>query len=106
MTERDSGARMKSGRLKKKQGIVPLELRRVLETHSSWKIPMDGIIPVLSADAKERLEGLWRGCQEAGLKTRYRIIVNLAQGHTPTQISRLCGVSRSTVYRVARRFRE
>ncbi len=32
--------------------------------------------------------------------------MNLAEGHAPTQISRLCGVSRSTVYRVARRFRE
>ncbi len=67
---------------------------------------MDGIIPVLSADAKERLTEAWRGCQDAGLKTRYRIIVNLAEGQTPTQIRRLCGVSRSMVYRVAQRFRE
>jgi transposase len=106
MTERDCGARVTAEGLKKKQGIVPLELRRVLETHSSWKIPMDGIIPVLSADAKERLTGLWRWCQDAGLKARYRIILDLAEGHTPTQISRFCGVSRSTVYRVAQRFRE
>lgn len=67
---------------------------------------MEGIIPTLSADAKEQLRQHWRSCQDVKLKTRYLIILDLADGYTPTQIQGLCGVSRSTVYRVAERFRE
>lgn len=65
---------------------------------------MDGIIPCLSAAEQQQLREDWRGCQEVGLRTRYLIILNLAEGHTPTQIMRLCKVPRSTVYRVAARF--
>lgn len=67
---------------------------------------MEGIIPSLSASAKESLRQQMRSCQDAELRTRYLIIVNLADGYNPTQIQRLCGVSRSTVYRIAERFRE
>lgn len=67
---------------------------------------MEGIIPTLSAEAKELLRQHWRSCQDAKLKTRYLIVLNLLEGHGPTEIQRLCGVSRSTVYRIAKRFRE
>lgn len=67
---------------------------------------MDGIIPCLSAEEQEQLRQVWRACQDVGLKTRYLIILNLAEGHTPTQIQQLCKVAHSTVYRVAARFTE
>jgi len=65
---------------------------------------MEGIIPSLSSGAKERLRQQLHSCEDAKLKTRYLIIVNLADGHSPTEIGRLCRVSRATVYRVAERF--
>ena len=37
---------------------------------------------------------------------RYQIIVNLADGRPRTETAKAVGVSRSTVYRVAKRFRE
>lgn len=67
---------------------------------------MEGIIPNLSANAKDRLRQQLHSCQDAVLKTRYLIIVNLADGRTPSEIQRLCHVSRSSVYRIAERFRE
>ena len=67
---------------------------------------MEGIIPVLSASAKDRLHQQLRACEDAGLKLRYLIIANLAEGRRPTDIARMCKVDRSTVYRVARRFCE
>lgn len=37
---------------------------------------------------------------------RYQVILNLADGRSPTETAKAVGVSRSTVYRVATRFRE
>jgi transposase len=67
---------------------------------------MEGIIPVLSVEAKDQLRQSWRACQEVGLKTRYLVILNLAEGHHPNEIAALCGVARCSVYRIAARFRE
>ncbi len=67
---------------------------------------MEGIVPKLSPRDKQRLLAQARSCREAKLKTRYLIVLNLDDGISPTQVSRLLKVSRSTVYRVASRFRQ
>lgn len=67
---------------------------------------MEGIIPVLPPRAKRRLLKTMRRCRDAKLKTRYLIIVNLTRGRSPEQTGEVLGVDRSTVYRVAARFRE
>lgn len=67
---------------------------------------MDGIIPELRYSDKQKLIGRMRRCRDAGLRLRYLIIVNLASGRSPTQAAAAVQVARSTVYRVAERFRE
>lgn len=67
---------------------------------------MEGILPRVSARAKERLVRQMRKCRDAKTKTRYLIVINLLEGATPTETSRRLKVARSTVYRVAGRFRE
>lgn len=67
---------------------------------------MEGIIPPLRHCAKERLLKQLRSCRDAKLKTRYLIIVNLIHGRSPKETAQIVGVDRSTVYRVAARFRK
>jgi transposase len=67
---------------------------------------MEGIIPFLRWSAKERLLKNMRSCQDAKLKTRYLIIVNLLNRRSPNETAEAVGVDRSTVYRVAKRFRD
>lgn len=67
---------------------------------------MEGIMSRLRQSAKERLLKNMRTCRDAKLKTRYLIVVNLVHGRTPDETALAVGVHRSTVYRVARRFRD
>lgn len=67
---------------------------------------MEGIVPVLRGSAKDRLYRHLRECREAKLRTRYLIIINLVHGRSPTETACVLQVSRSTVYNVAKRFRE
>jgi len=67
---------------------------------------MDGIMPRLRLAAKEKLFRRLRGCRDARLKIRYLIVVNLDAGRSAPGTAEALGVSVSTVYRVARRFRE
>lgn len=67
---------------------------------------MEGIIPFLRWSAKERLLKNMRSCRDAKLKTRYLIVVNLLNGRSPNETAEAVGVDRSTVYRVAKRFRD
>ena len=67
---------------------------------------MEGIIPHLRRYDKRRLRKRARSCREASLKTRYLIVLNLADGSSPTEVAKSQHVCRDTVYRVARRFRE
>ena len=67
---------------------------------------MEGILPELGARDKKRIKGQSRQCQDAALKTRYLIIVNLMDGQTVAQTASALQVGRSTVYKVAKRFRE
>lgn len=47
-----------------------------------------------------------RKCRDAGSRTRYLIILTLAEGHSPAETARRAQVARSTVYRMADRFRQ
>jgi hypothetical protein len=67
---------------------------------------MEGIVPELNWSAKLRLRRQARECGDADLKTRYLIIVNLVDGLSATETAKCLAVHRSTVYRVAQRFRE
>lgn len=67
---------------------------------------MDGIVPYVRCCDKEKLRRKLRQCRDAKLKVRYLIVVNLVHGRLPPDTARAVGVSKSTVYRVAKRFRE
>jgi transposase len=67
---------------------------------------MPRILPHLSRASKRRLEKRCRNCKDAKLKLRYLIIINLAEGRSPSDTAKALKVNRSTVYRVAARFRE
>lgn len=67
---------------------------------------MEGIVPEVRWSAKERLIREMRRCSNAKQKLRYLIIVNLLNGRTVVETVKAIQVGRSTVYDVARRFRE
>lgn len=67
---------------------------------------MDGIVPRISRHAKERLRRRCRSCNDAKLKTRMLVVLNLLAGRGVTEVTRVCHVSRSTVYHVGQRFRD
>ena len=67
---------------------------------------MDGIIPQLSRTDKRKLENQCRRAKEGAEKIRYLIILNLAEGRSAADTAKALKVHRSTVYRVAARFRE
>jgi len=67
---------------------------------------MDGIIPELSRADKRRLEKRCRRLKDGDLKSRYLIVVNLVEGRSVSDTAQALKISRSTVYRVAARFRE
>ena len=69
-------------------------------------IPIDAIVVSLSRPAKRRLAKQTRKTKDARLRTRYSIILNLAEGRGPTDTAKALSVSRSTVCRVRRRFLE
>lgn len=62
------------------------------------------IVPPLRHAVKQRLLRHLRRCRDAGLKTRYLIVINLTSGRSPTQTAEALGIHRSTIYRVAARF--
>src|SRR3972149_6359859 len=68
--------------------------------------PMEGIIPALHGSAKERLCRQLRKCRDSKLRTRYLVIINLGNGRPADPRAGAGRVSRSSVYRIARRFRE
>jgi transposase len=67
---------------------------------------MEGIVICLGRSAKRRLRRKLRECQDTRLVKRYLIVLNWDEGWSPTEIARMLHVSRTTVYRVAQRFRE
>ena len=67
---------------------------------------MEGIVPELRYSAKQRLLKGTRQCRDAKHKTRYLVIVNLVNGRSAANTAEVLKVGRSTVYEVARRFRD
>lgn len=67
---------------------------------------MSGIVPELRRSDKERLCRALGRCTNARQRTRYLIIVNLNIGRSVVDIVGALQVGRSTVYDVAKRFRE
>ena len=67
---------------------------------------MDAIVPRIRYCDKVRLYRKLRECKDAKLKVRYLIVVNLVSGRLPRDTAKAVGVSISTVYRVAGRFRQ
>jgi AraC-like DNA-binding protein len=67
---------------------------------------MEEIVPRLHRRDKRRLHRKVQRCRDARLRTRYLIILNLGDGISASETAQRLHVSRNTVYRVARRFRE
>jgi transposase len=67
---------------------------------------MEGIVPELRFCAKERLVDQLRQCDDVKLKLRFLIVVNLVRGRSVAETVEALSVGRSTVYDVAKRFRE
>src|SRR5947207_367685 len=68
------------------------------------EFPMEGILSTKSVRAKQRLLEQLKFVKDAGLRTRYLIVIHLMEGSSPTWIARSLKVSRGTVYRVKNRF--
>lgn len=66
---------------------------------------MDVIVSRLSRSDKTRLTRTMRRCPDPRMRARYLIILTLADGVSPTETAKRVRTSRSTVYRVAERFR-
>jgi transposase len=67
---------------------------------------MQVIVPKVRRSVKERLLRNLRRCRQAGLRLRYLIVVNLVSGRGAYRTAEVLGVHNTTVYRVARHFRE
>jgi transposase len=67
---------------------------------------MEGILPEVRLSAKERMEKGLRRCLDSRQRIRYLIILNLLKGRGVTETARVLSLGRSTIYEVARRFRE
>jgi transposase len=67
---------------------------------------MEGIVSPLSRRDKRELVENMRRCQNSQLRIRYLIILSCAEGTSPSKVADQLKVSRSTVYRVAGRFRK
>lgn len=67
---------------------------------------MEAIVPKLRRCDKRRLTRRANGTHDRKLAVRYLIVLNLSEGRPASDTAHALGVSRSTVYRVAKRFRE
>jgi transposase len=67
---------------------------------------MPVIVPKVRSSVKQRLLKQLRQCGDAGLRVRYLIIINLLNGRGAYATAETLGIHNTTVYRVAKRFRE
>ena len=67
---------------------------------------MPPIVPKVRFAVKQRLLRNLRRCRQAGLRLRYLIVINLLNGRGAYATAEALGVHNTTVYRVAKRFRE
>jgi transposase len=66
---------------------------------------MCSILPGVRFAVKEKLCRQLRRCRDAALRLRYLVVVNLLNGRSACQTADALRIHRTTVYRVARRFR-
>jgi transposase len=67
---------------------------------------MHSILGDVRFSVKEKLCRQLRRCRNAGVRVRYLIIINLLNGRSAYQTAAVLAVHNTTVYRVARRFRQ
>jgi len=67
---------------------------------------MPSILPGVRFSVKERLCKELRRCRNAAVRIRHLIVINLLNGRSAYETAEVLGVHNTTVYRVARRFRE
>ncbi|MGE3807898.1 MAG: IS630 family transposase [Gemmataceae bacterium] len=67
---------------------------------------MHWILGEVRFSVKEKLCRHLRRCRDGAVKTRLLIVINLLNGRSARQTADVVGVHNTTVYRVARRFRE
>ncbi|HIQ20688.1 MAG TPA: helix-turn-helix domain-containing protein, partial [Planctomycetes bacterium] len=82
------------------------QIARTPNTRFTGESPMDDIVLRIPRKDRQRMEKRCGKCKDANLRTRYLIILNLAEGRSVADTARALKVNRSTVYRVAARFRE
>jgi len=67
---------------------------------------MSVIVPRVRWSVKQRLLRQLRRCRNAALRVRYLIIINLLNGRGAYATAQVLGIYNTTVYRVAKRFRD
>ena len=67
---------------------------------------MASILPGVRFSVKDKPCKQLRRCRDAGTRIRYLIVINLLSGRSAYQTAEVLGMHNTTVYRVARRFRE
>lgn len=67
---------------------------------------MEGILSPQTERAKQRLSEQLKFLRDAGLRTRYLIVIHRLEGRSATWIARSLKISRATVYRTEHRFCE
>lgn len=67
---------------------------------------MSSIVPKVSFSVKEKMRKRFQKCRNAAVRVRYLIIFNLWNGRGARLIQTILDVHNTTVYRVAKRFRE
>jgi transposase len=67
---------------------------------------MPAILPGVRFSVKEKLRKQLRRCRVAAVRVRHLIVLNLLNGRSAYETAEVLGVHNTTVYRVARRFRE
>jgi transposase len=67
---------------------------------------MSAILAGVRFSVKEKLCKQLRRCRQVGVRIRYLIVINLLNGRSARQTAETLSVHNTTVYRVARRFRQ
>lgn len=67
---------------------------------------MSSILPPVRFGVKEKLCKHLQRCRDAGLRVRYLIVINVLNGRSAYRTGEVLHIHNTTVYRVAKRFRE
>lgn len=67
---------------------------------------MGSIVPKVPWSVKEKMRKRFQKCGDAGVRIRYLIVFNLWNGRGAREIEPILNVHNTTVYRIAKRFRE